>query len=83
MLESDGPPYGYFVNSVKSWLVVKLEHLASAQAIFSGMGVQISADGRRHLGAAVGSVTFVTEFVSRRVAEWVGEVTRLAEITRS
>ena len=82
MLESDGPAYGYFVNSVKSWLVVKLEHLASARAIFSGTGVQISADGRLHLGAAVGSVTFVTEFVSRRVAEWVGKMTRLAEIAR-
>ena len=35
---------------------------------------------KRHLGAALGSSSFVEEYVSRKVDKWVMQVKRLSEI---
>ena len=45
--------------------------------------MQITREGQRHLGAALGSQTFVETYVTGKVQEWVREVERLAVITRS
>ena len=39
-----GPAFGYFPNATKTWLVVKETELATAQELFHGSGVQITAD---------------------------------------
>ena len=43
-------------------------------------GVNITTEGRRHLGAALGCSAFVESFVSAQVDEWVKEVIRLSNI---
>ena len=53
-----GPEYGYFPNASKTWLIVKEESLSHAQDVFRGSGVQITNEGNRHLGAAIGSNSF-------------------------
>ena len=50
-LLSFGHHFGYHVNAAKTWLVVKQEHLVSAQRIFNGTGIQITSAGRPYLGA--------------------------------
>ena len=42
---------GYTAKPTKSWLIVKEEYLQNAQKIFEGTGIQITTEGRRHLGA--------------------------------
>ena len=54
-LIAKGPTFGYFVNNLKSWLIVKEEHLTTAEDTFEGTGVRITCSGRRHLGAALGT----------------------------
>ena len=49
-LNHHGPMFGYFVNSSKTWLVAKRQHLDSAKEIFRDTGVKISTEGKRHLG---------------------------------
>ena len=66
-----GPPLGYFSNSQKCWLIVKPEKERPAKEIFS--------EGRKHLGAALGSRDFFGEYVDEKVEEWVAQVTRLTE----
>lgn len=39
--------------------------------IFAESGVQITAEGRRHLGATLGTRSFAEAFVSNKVQEWV------------
>lgn len=39
--------------------------------------------GKRHLGAAVGSRDFITEYVSHKVEEWCKELMSLARIAKS
>ncbi|PFX33527.1 hypothetical protein AWC38_SpisGene1544 [Stylophora pistillata] len=74
-----GPPLGYIPNPQKCWLIVKPEKERPAKEIFSETNINITTEGRKHLGAALGSRAFFEEYVDERVEEWVAQVTRLAE----
>ena len=75
-LSEIGPDYGYYLNALKTLLIVKEEHLENAKKVFQGTGVSITAEGRRHLGAAIGTQYFVESYVQRKVSGWVEEVER-------
>ena len=64
-----GPQFGYFVNSSKTFLIVKETHLPMARSIFGDTGIQFTTEGRRYLGAAIGSSDFVKSYVSDKVKE--------------
>ena len=78
-----GQDYGYSANASKTWLVVRPEYLDQAKEIFAESGVQITAEGRRHLGAAVGTRSFAEAFVSTKVQEWVKEIDTLTLIAQT
>ena len=73
-LEETGPDFGYYANATKSWLIVKEEHHEQAVNVFGNSGVKITKEGQRHLGAALGSQTFVEAFVTEKIHEWTKEV---------
>ena len=75
-----GPEYGYHPNAFKTWLIVKESKLEEASAIFRETGVNITAEGKRHLGAALGTPVFVESYVQQKVAGWAREVERLSSI---
>ena len=58
-----GPQFGYFVNSAKTFLIVKEAHLPLAHSIFYDTGVQFTTEGRLNLGAAIGTSDFVNSYV--------------------
>ena len=58
MVNYYGPHLGYYAESTKSWLIVKQEFYSDAQKIFEGTGINISVEGRKHLGAVIGSQDF-------------------------
>ena len=62
-----GPAYGYHVNSSKTWLVVKADYLSEAERIFDGSGVHVTCTGKRHLGTALGTGSFIKEYVQEKV----------------
>ena len=78
-----GHDYGYSANASKTWLVVKPEYLDRAKEIFAESGVQITDEGRRHLGATLGTRSFAEAFVSKKVQEWVEEIDTLSSIAQS
>ena len=39
--------------------MVKEEHFEAAERLFAGTGVNVTTKGKRHLGAAVGTRSFV------------------------
>ena len=51
--------------------------------MFAGTGINITTEGRKHLGAALGSRSYLEQYVGGKVEDWVGEVTRLAKFVRS
>ena len=45
--------------------------------------INITTEGRKHLGAALGSRSYLEQYVNGKVEEWVQQVTRLAEVPLS
>ena len=82
-LREAGPPLGYYPNAKKCWLVVKPKEESRAKEMFTGTGINITTEGRKHLGAALGSQSYLEEYVGGKVEDWVEEVTRLAAFARS
>lgn len=63
-----GPAFGYYPNAAKTWLIVKEHHLEEAKIPFEDSGVSISTtEGKRHLGAAIGTPQFITAYIERKV----------------
>ena len=52
-------------------------------AIFEGTDVTITVEGRRHLGAAIGTSTFNQNYIKQKVSTWIREVEYLSSIATS
>ena len=50
-IQEMGPDFGYLCNAGKSSLIVKEEDLPRAESMFSGTGINITVEGKKHLGA--------------------------------
>jgi hypothetical protein len=82
-LEKTGKCHGYFVNGSKSWLIVKTPEMAvKAKEIF-GDTVNITTEGKRHLGAVIGSETFKREYCEDKVNTWIKELSTLCEFAET
>ena len=77
-----GPFIGYYAKPEKSWLIVKQEHYEHAKEVFSRSGLKITVEGRRHLGAAVGSEQFKVDYVNELINTWVEELEKLSQIAK-
>ena len=53
-LSARGPVYGHYPNATKTWLLVKSQHRERAQQLFGDTKINITTQGRRLLGAAIG-----------------------------
>ena len=79
----EGRKFGYIVNGAKSWLIVKTSELAeSAKKVF-GDEVNITLEGRRHLGGVIGSKEFKDQYCQEKVDKWLREMESLVEISKS
>ena len=73
---------GYYAKSSKSWLIVKEQYQGIANQIFAGAGVNITSNGKLHLGAVIGSEgAFKEEYVCEKIDEWITEIEALVEIS--
>ena len=82
-LLKQGQCFGYQPNECKTHLIVKEEFLDKAKEVFSGTKVNITVQGKRHLGAVIGSTEFTNEYVSEKVKTWTQELLQLSEIAKS
>jgi len=78
-----GPDFGYLCNAGKSSLIVKEEDLPRAESMFSGTGINITVEGKKHLGAPLGTDVFCESFISAKVEKWVEEIKQLSIIAES
>ena len=66
---------------LQTCLVVNESFYDAAVELFQDSGISISVDGKRHLGGALGSPSFVTSFVKERVSTWAKELDLLSDIS--
>ena len=78
-----GPDFGYHANALKSVVITKPTHLEEATKLFSGLGVRITTDGAKYLGAPIGSETYKTTFIENKISEWVTEIKTLSVIAKT
>ena len=84
MVIEEGCKYGYHVNEGKSWLILKNPNdLELAHQIFADSHINMTTTGKRHLGAALGSNDFKTDYINEKVSTWCEEINNLAEIAKS
>ena len=80
MIES-GSRMGYYVNESKSWLILKDSNkLEEAKRIFNATSIQYTTEGKRHLGATIGSDDFRTAYATQKVTEWCDELERFPHL---
>ena len=78
-----GKGFGYYPNASKTHLVVKAQFLEKAKQLFADTNVNITTQGKRHLGAAIGNRDFIEQYVKEKVKMWTQELHQLAEIATS
>ena len=78
-----GPPFGYFANASKTWLITKDSLLVKAKEIFHDTQVNITSQGRPHLGAPLGSQEFVDQFITEKVNQWKEELKLLVDVAKT
>ena len=76
-VNTNGPGFGYFVNPVKIWLVVREPCLSAVISAFSGTGVNVTNEGRPHLRSPIGSEAYIIQFVCEKVDLWKRELVTL------
>ena len=45
--------------------------------------INVTVQGQQHFGSALGLQTFAEEYVSKKVIDWVGEISQLSEIAQT
>ena len=83
LLKEIGPLYGYFPNGDKTHILAKPEHTEAAKEIFKGTGITVSSEGKRYLGGAMGTTSFLQQYVERKVNGWVKEIDKLSNFART
>ena len=79
VLMTEGPDYGYNPKDDKCWLITKPETEEFIRETFNDTEINITKEGKKHLGAVVGSRSYLTEYVNDKVDRWVNAILKLAE----
>ena len=79
-VSSLGPKFGYFPNATKTWLITKAQFCSTGTDFFRDTAVNVTADGRPHLGAPVGTPKYVQSFTTEKINNWISEVDTLSSI---
>ena len=56
---------------------------AFVKEVFKDTDVNVTVEGKKHLGAMSGSREYLEEYASMKVTNWVSEVTKLGEFALS
>ena len=82
-ITSIGPSFGYHPNAAKTCLVIREVQREAVEQIFEDTCIAITTEGKNHLGATIGSPTFIEDFIASKVEEWTAEVETLAKVAGS
>ena len=82
-LELEGKNHGYYVNGGKSWLIVKDPEMEEHAKQIFGDTVNITTEGKRHLGAVIGSDEYKRTYCEEKIGVWIKELTTLCEFSQT
>ena len=82
-LQAEGPSYGYHLNVRKSVLGVKPHAHDDAVRLFADTGIQVTSDGNRYLGSAIGTPDYIHGYIQEKVNEWCKQIETLSSFART
>ena len=65
------------------WLIKAIIIIIIIIIIINNNAINITSEGHKHLGAVLGSRSFLEEYVGEKVEDWVHQVSKLAEFALS
>ena len=77
------PDFGYFPNDRKCWIIAKPAKEESVGEAFKETSLNVTVQGQKHLGPAIGSREHLEEYVSKKVSSWINDIAKLAEFSPS
>ena len=63
-------------------MIVKKGNIDAARAHFENTNIKITTEGRKYLGAALGTKEFCDTFLKNKVENWAKKIERLSVITK-
>ena len=75
-----GPKFGYNPDGSKCWLIVKSQLVREAEKLFENTKINITKNGKRYLGAAIGSQEYRDEYIIKKTNQIANELNKLCEI---
>ena len=67
-----GPDVGYYPNAAKCWFVTKPGMEENARSIFEERAINNTAEGRKDLGTALASSSYLEQYVSGKIGDGYG-----------
>jgi len=61
----------------------KEQHFETAKKVFENCDICITSTGQRHLGSALGSDSFLRDFMVTKITSWVDELENLSEVAKT
>ena len=77
-----GPKFGYYPEASKTWLIVKNDFYDIANTTFKSTKINVTSNGKRHLGAVIGSRSYKEDYMNEKINYWIKEVKLLSEIAK-
>ena len=77
-----GPTYGYYPKASKTHIILKSAELMDRAREMFGPDIQITTEGKRHIGAALGSEQFKVRYIEDKVSKWVKDVEEMSDIAK-
>ena len=74
------PYYGYYPQPTKSCLIAKENKLEEAVQVFGGTNIQVSTEGKQHLGAVTGTEENKKNYINNKISEWTKGISMLTDI---
>ena len=72
------------MKPTKSWLILKDSgKLEECKELFKQSPINITVEGKRHLGAAIGSLDYKNHYIDEKVKKWVSNIKSLSEIAKT
>ena len=70
----------FFVSASKTLLIMKENHESTTINAIQNTGVNITTDGKPHLGSTLGTTKFAEDYLHQKVKLWTQELNKLVTI---
>ena len=77
---TEGPKYGYYPNSLKSFFVIKQNYKEYAKRKSGESNIKTTTEGTGHLVTVLGAVSFKEGYIRNKVLSWKNQLQVLSKI---